>query len=325
MKRIVVEGFGNPDVLRYVESLDPTPGDGEVVVRVHAAGVNPADVYIRTGQYAFPLPSLPYTPGFDCAGEILAIGPGVDRWRIGDRVFVVDVDGSTSGTYAQAARCADHTVRPLAGWLSFAAGAALGIPAVTAYRALHQRGDARVGETVLVHGASGGVGSLVVQMAVAGGLTVIGTAGTTAGREAVSAHGAHHVLDHTAPGYLDAVPRLTDGAGVSLIVEMMADINLEQDFSVLARHGRIVVVGSRGAIDFTPRQTMVAEADVRGTAVWNMSRDEVVQALQHIEVLVDRRLLAPRVGAVFALHEAAEAHRSILGRHPPGRIVLDCR
>ncbi|UPW08058.1 NADPH:quinone reductase [Gordonia terrae] len=324
MKRILVEKFGGPDELKCVDSVGHLPGDDEVVVRVYASGVNPADAYIRTGQYAFALPELPYTPGTDCAGEVLAVGSGVDRWVVGDRVYVVDVDGTTSGTYAQTVNCVERTVRPLADRLSFAQGAALGIPAVTAYRALHQRGGAQPGEAVLVHGASGAVGSLVVQMAVAAGLWVIGTAGSETGRESVLADGAHHVLDHTRPGYLDAVPGLTAGAGVSLIIEMLANVNLEHDFTVLGRRGRIVIVGSRGTLNFAPRRTMVAEADIRGTAVWNMNRDEVKQALQHIEVLVEHRLLTPRVGATFALSEAAAAHRSILGVHPPGRMVLDC-
>src|SRR5437870_4811516 len=174
MKAIRVTDFGGPDVLKLQNVADPKPDSGQVLVRVKAAGVNPVDTYIRAGVYA-KKPNLPYTPGTDAAGIVEAAGPNVKRFKPGDRVYT---NGSITGVYAELALCEESRVHPLPSNISFAQGAALGVPYGTAYRALFQRGHAKPGEAVLVHGASGGVGIACVQFARAAGLTVIGTGGT---------------------------------------------------------------------------------------------------------------------------------------------------
>src|SRR5208282_3517995 len=197
MKAIRVHEFGGPEVLRLEEVPNPSASPGQVVIGVKAVGVNPVDTYIRAGTYAFK-PSLPYTPGMDASGVVEAVGQGVTRVREGDRVYVA---GTLTGTYAGKTVCTEGQVHRLPAKITFPQGAGVNIPYATAYRALFQIGQSRAGETVFVHGASGGVGVAAVQLARAAGLNVIGTAGTAKGRELATREGAHHVLDHTAADY----------------------------------------------------------------------------------------------------------------------------
>ena len=324
MRHVQADRFGDATALRVAESDRPEPAAGQVRLRVHAAGVNPADTYILGGSYAFYRPSLPYTPGFDAAGTVDALGAGVADLKIGDRVFAAPLGLRHSGSYAEFMTCDAAGVHPLPAHLSFGQGAAVGVPYLTAYRALFQRGGLSAGETVLIHGASGGVGIPCVQLASGSGATVIGTAGSEAGRLLVAEQGAHHVLDHTRPGYLDEVAGLTDGRGVQLIIEMAADQNLESDFTALAKYGRIVVVGSRAPLSFTPRLTMVAEADIRGTALWNMSDVDVGQATNAVAEQLARGSAAPVVARSFALERAADAMDAVMSSRARGKLVLDC-
>jgi NADPH2:quinone reductase len=169
MKAILVHEFGGPEVLRLEDVPTPQPGSGQVLVRMHAIGVDPVETYIRAGTYA-RLPALPYTPGNDGAGVVEQIGSDVNEFEPGDRVYTA---GSVSGTYAEFALCKTEQVHRLPENVSFAQGAAMGTPYATAYRGLLQRASAKPGETVLVHGASGGVGTAAVQLARARGLRVV--------------------------------------------------------------------------------------------------------------------------------------------------------
>src|SRR5437660_12882185 len=257
MRAIRVHQFGGPDVLKLEEIPDPKPGAGEIVVRVRAAGVNPVDAYMHTGTYARK-PPLPYTPGFDGAGEIESVGADVKGFAAGDRVYIAGPGNTVSGagTYADKALCSPSQLHPLPARASFGQGAALGVPYCTAYRALFQRAGARPGEVVLVHGATGGVGIAAVQLGRAAGLVLIATGGTEKGRNKVAELGAHHVLDHHAPDYLDQAVAITGGAGVDVILEMLANVNLGRDLEILAKRGRVVVIGSRGKVEIDPRATM---------------------------------------------------------------------
>ncbi len=172
MKAIVAHQFGGPEVMRLEDVADPRPGPGQLVVGVHAAGVNPADTYMRSGTYAIK-PPLPYTPGMDAAGEVEAVGAGVTRLKPGDRVYTAR---TLSGAYAERALCAESQAHPLPKNVSYAQGAGVYVPYATAYRALFQLARAVAGETLLVHGASGGVGIAAVQLARAAGLRAAPTA-----------------------------------------------------------------------------------------------------------------------------------------------------
>jgi NADPH2:quinone reductase len=318
MKAIRVTEFGAPSVLALTELPDPTPGEGQVVVRVRAAGVNPVETYVRTGTYAIK-PNLPYTPGSDGAGVVEAVGAGVSGVKAGDQVYLA---GSVTGTYAELALCTTAQVHPLPKGISFAQGAAVNVPYATAYRALFGRARVVAGETVLVHGASGGVGLASVQIAAAHGLTVIGTAGTEEGRALVRAEGAHHVLDHRQEGYLEEVRSLTGGAGVDVVLEMLANVNLGRDLTVLAPNGRVVVIGSRGPVEINPRDAMGRDAAILGMVLFNTPPKELAGIHQALVTGLANGTLRPIVREELPLAQAPRAHELVMEPGASGKIVL---
>src|ERR1700719_2100029 len=234
MKAILVRQFGGPEVLKLEDVPTPKPSAGQVLVKIHAAGVNPADTYARSGNYAV-IPPLPYTPGNEGAGVIESAGDGVKKVKPGDRVYVAK---SISGTYAEYALALESQVYPLPDRISFPQGAGVFIPYGTAYHAIHHQAKAHGGETVLVHGASGGVGIASVQIARALGLTVFGTAGSLKGLELAKREGAHQTFNHANAGYKEEIMKATGGRGVDIILEMLANVNLGADLKLLAPMGR---------------------------------------------------------------------------------------
>jgi len=321
MKAIRVHKFGGPEVLQLDDVPDPKAGPGQVVVRIRAAGVNPVDTYIRSGSYAM-LPTLPYVPGNDCAGVIETVGQGVTRFKRGDRVYVVRTTTPMSGGYAELALCEAFTVHPLPANVSFSQGAGVSVPYGTAYRGLHHKAHARSGETLLVHGASGGVGIAAVQLGVAHGMTVVGTAGTERGRKLVQEHGAHHVLDHSTSDYLTKLMEVTGTRGADVILEMLANVNLQKDIDVVARFGRIVVIGNRGTIEINPRGTMGKDAAIFGLALWNAAPEEMASIHAAIGAGLANGTLRPVVGQELPLKEAVRAHEAVLKPGAYGKIVL---
>jgi NADPH2:quinone reductase len=318
MKAIRVNAFGGPEVLQLEESPRPQPGPGELLVRMHATGVNPVETYIRAGTYA-RLPQLPYTPGNDGAGVVEQVGTEVREFKAGDRVYTA---GSVSGTYAEFALCKEEQVHPLPANVSFAQGAAIGTPYATAYRGLLQRATVKPGETVLVHGASGGVGIAAVQLARADGLRVFGTAGSDEGLKLAREQGAHEVFDHRAPEHFEQVMKATGGRGVDVIVEMLANVNLGKDLTILAKGGRVVVIGSRGPVDINPRDTMQRDADVRGMILPNTPPAEMASIHAALVAGLENGTLRPVIGKEFPLAEAAQAHRAVMESGAFGKIVL---
>jgi NADPH:quinone reductase len=318
MKAIRVTAFGGPEVLKLEEVPTPQPGPGEVLVRIHAAGVNPVETYIRAGTYA-RLPNLPYTPGNDGAGVVDQVGPDVSEFNAGDRVYTA---GSLSGTYAEFALCKKEQVHPLPANVSFAQGAAIGTPYATAYRGLLQRAGAEPGEILLVHGASGGVGTAAVQLARAHGLRVFGTAGSDEGLKLVREQGAHEVFDHRAPNHFEKIMKATGGHGVDVIVEMLANVNLGKDLTILAKTGRIVIIGSRGPVEINPRDTMQRDADVRGMILPNTPPAQLASSHAALVAGLENGTLRPVIGKEFPLAEAAEAHKAVMESGALGKIVL---
>jgi len=318
MKAIVVHEFGGPEVLRLEEISTPHPAAGQVLVRIHAAGVNPYDTYMRNGTYAIK-PPLPYTPGSDGAGVVEAVGEGVTSVRTGDRVYVAN---TLTGAYAEYALAMARQVRPLPAKITYAQGAGVWVPYGTAYHALHQRTQARAGEAVLIHGASGGVGIAAVQMARAIGMTVLGTASTQKGRELVSREGADHVFDHTSPGYRDEILQASGGRGVDLILEMLANVNLGHDLKLLALHGRVVVIGSRGDVTITPRDLMARRASIQAFTLWGITEAEENEIHAGLVAGLANGTLRPIVGRELQLAEAARAHKEVLEPGAFGKIVL---
>lgn len=318
MKAIRIHEFGGPEVMRLEDVPDPQAGAGQVVVKVVAAGVNPVDAYIRAGAHA-RRPDLPYTPGMDAAGIVAAVGEGVRRFQVGDRVYIA---GTISGAYAELTLCDQTQVNPLPQRVSFSQGAAVNVPYATAYRALFQRARATAGESVLVHGASGGVGIAAVQLARTAGLTVIGTGGTEKGRQLVKEQGAHHVLDHRSIDYLGEVLTLTNNLGVNVVLEMLANVNLGNDLNILAAGGRVVVIGNRGKVEIDPRAAMTRDAAILGMTLFNASAAEMSSIHAALGAGLENGVLRPVVGQEMALAEAPAAHRAVLEAGAHGKIVL---
>jgi NADPH2:quinone reductase len=285
---------------------------------VHAAGINPVDTYLRSNTDNRG-PKLPYTPGADAGGVVEAVGSGVAGFKAGDRVYV---GGTATGSYAELCLCELAQVHPLPENVSCAQGAAMNVPYATAYHALFNRGHGRAGETVLVHGASGGVGIAGVQLARAGGMTVIGTAGTDRGRRLVAAQGAHHALDHTVPGYLDELMTLTSGRGVDVVLEMLANVNLQKDLGAIAMGGRIVVIGNRGSVEINPRAAMNKDAAILGMALFHASPAQMAGIHAALVEGLRNGTLRPVIAQEFPLAQAARAHEAVMETGHHGKIVL---
>ncbi len=318
MKAILVREFGGPEVLKFEEAPTPKPTAGQVLVRIHAAGVNPYDTYMRSGTYAVK-PPLPYTPGSDAAGVIDAVGEGVKEVKPGDRVYTAK---TVTGAYAQYALALEEQVHPLPEKISFGQGAGVWVPYGTAYHALHHSAKARASETVLVHGASGGVGIASVQFARAMGLTVFGTAGTQKGLELVRREGAHQVFDHRKTGYQEEILKATGGRGLDIILEMLANVNLAHDLKLLATRGRVIVIGNRGEVTINARELMGRRASIRAFTLWGITPAEENEIHAGIAAGLANGTLRPIVGKELPLAEAVRAHKEILEPGAAGKMVL---
>lgn len=322
MKAILAREFGGPEVLKLEEVPDPVAGKGQIRVSIRAVGVNPYDTYMRAGGYAIK-PDLPYTPGADAAGVIDQVGDDVTGWQTGDRVYISGTaKGKAHGAYAAMAVCEAAQVHRLPDRVSFAQGAGLFVPYVTAWRALFGRANARAGDTLLVHGASGAVGIAATQFAVAAGLTVIGTAGTDEGLAVVTRQGAQHAFNHRSAGYLDQITSATGGRGPDVILEMLANVNLDHDLTVVAPGGRIVVIGNRGRVEIDARKIMSKDCAVYGLALWGIPQDEVARAHQAIIAGLESGALNPVVAKEMPLADAAKAHVAVMEPGAHGKIAL---
>jgi NADPH2:quinone reductase len=317
MKSIIVKQFGGPDVMKLEEVKTPEPAVGQVLVMMHAVGVNPVDVYRNTGNYG-NIP-LPFTPGADGAGIVEKTGPDVKAVVPGDRVYFWQ---PASGTYAEYALANQNDVFTLPEHLSFSQGAAVNIPYGTAYHALIQKACAKPGETLLVHGASGGVGIAAVQIGVALGMKVIGTAGSQKGLDLVLKQGAQYVLNHTSTDHFKEIMELTEGKGVDVILEMLANVNLSIDMKALALKGRITVIGSRGDITVTPRDLMAKEGAIYGI-MKNLATETETKEYRHgVQAGLENNTLNPVVGKEIPLGDAKLAHEEIMKPGAYGKIVL---
>lgn len=323
MKAIQVKAFGGPEVLQIAEVIEPTPAANEVRVALYASGVNPNEAYVRTGTYGAYIPELPYTPGFDGAGIVDAVGEGVTHLQVGDRVYIGGfLANRNTGTYAEKVVVDAFTVHSLPEKLSFEQGASLGIPALAAYQAVVLRANIGEHDTVMIHGASGAVGLLAVQIAKSLGAKVVGTSSTEAGRELILKHGADAAIPHVKKDEFDAILSATDGQGPDVIIEMLADQNLETDLTIVNRFGRIVVVGSRGSVEIDPRHMMTKEINLYGMSALNINQALYASSFQAIGEMLMDGVLTPIVGERLPLERAREAHELILSKKGNGKLVL---
>mmetsp|Transcript_24593 Transcript_24593/g.59188 ORF Transcript_24593/g.59188 Transcript_24593/m.59188 type:complete len:331 (-) Transcript_24593:68-1060(-) len=321
MKAVVVTEFGGPSKLTLATKEIPVPGTGQIVVKVYACGVNPVETYIRSGTYRRK-PSLPYTPGSEASGIVHSVGSDVKDYKVGDRVWQT---GSLSGTYAQYNLCdVKQHVHCLPDNVPFAKGV-VSTAFRTAYRALFQRAQAKPNQTVFIHGASGGVGLAATQLAISQGMKVIGTAGTEQGLKLVKKQGCTEVINHRMEDrkkYTDAVLTAT-GGGPDIILEMLANKNLNFDMQIIGKGGRIVVIGNRGTIDnVNPRLLMGKEAMVIGVSLPGPAHEQ--EAIAAIQAGLSTGALNPVVGPVFKLEDASKAHVEVIEHKAgtSGKIVI---
>ena len=318
MKAIVVREFGEPDVMILEDVPTPEPIGSQVLVKIEAAGVNPVDTYLRTGIHAHA-PKLPYTPGKDGSGTVVAVGPEADKFEPGDRVYTA---GSISGTYAEFALCRQEDLGALPGNISFEQGGGIWTPYATSYRALFQKAAAVIGEYVLIHGASGGVGIAAVQWAKNAGCRVVATASSEDGKKLAKDQGAEAVFDHDDEDHFGDIHDYADDRGVEVIIEMLANVNLERDFESLAMNGRIVIVGNRGSLQFTPRQAMTKDATLFGMSLFNSNQSDRNEIHSAIYDGLAAGFLSPIVRESIPLSDAPRSHKDILEKKAFGKIVL---
>ncbi len=318
MKAIRIHEFGEPEVMVLEEVAGLEAGPGQVLLRVKAAGVNPLDTYIRSGRFG-GLPSLPYTPGRDAAGLVEAAGEGVLSVKSGDRVYV---GGSVTGTYAEFALCEERQIGRLPESISYAQGAGIFIPYATAYRALFQKARILASEKVFIHGGSGAVGLAAIQLAAAAGCRVAASAGSEAGRRIAKEQGAELVVDHRSETHGDEVREWTQGEGVDVVLEMLANVNLGRDLDLLAAGGRAVVIGSRGAVEVDPRAILSREACVLGVSLFRASDRETASIRAALEAGLSSGTLRPIVREELPLDRAPLAHRRVMEPGASGKIVL---
>ena len=322
MKAVRIHEFGGPEVLRYEDVEPPSPGPGQVLVRIKAAAVNPVDIAVR--RNSFPTPKqLPKTLGSDGAGIVKTVGSDVEGIAPGDEVFFTGLGIGSEGSYAEYALIAPvQAVRKPTG-SSFEEAAALGLAFVTAWYGLVRRADLAAGETVLVQGGAGGVGSAAVQIAHARGARVLATVGSVADAERVCALGADETIDRKATDVAAEVGRLTDGKGVDVILELILSANLAADLVMIAKGGRIVGIGGgpEPTVTIPTGPAIAVDASLLFASSSNAGRAGTAEILTEVARLVAEGKLRPVVGKVLPLAQAREAHELLAGHHF-GKIVL---
>jgi NADPH2:quinone reductase len=329
MKALVVHAFGPPESIRLEEFPSPRPGAGQVLIDVHAAGVNFPDMLVMGGKYQI-LPQRPFVPGKECAGVVAAVGESVTTCKPGDRVLA----WMESGAFAEQAVCTQDNCFVLPEPMSFEEGACFGLVYQTAHFALVERADLRAGEIVLVTGASGGVGLAAVQIAKALGATVVAAVSTPEKAEVAWRAGADHVLDVSAPNLRDSLReqlrKATGGRGADVVVEQVGGDVFAASLRALAWSGRLVVVGfASGRIpEVKANYLLVKNIAVLGLQISDY-RDRQPRAMRRVMAELfdwyDQGSIAPLVSQVYPLRDFAAAFAAIAGRRAIGKLALAVR
>jgi NADPH2:quinone reductase len=316
VKSIRFHEFGGPDVLRVDEIEKPQPGAGEVLIRVMVAGVNYADTMLRAGTYFFK-PPLPHTPGFEVAGVIEAADEGVSGFKPGQRVMA----RVASGGYAEYAVAKTDQVMLVPEDLDFGKATAILVQGWTALGLLK---SLRAGQTVLVHAAAGGVGSILVQLAKAKGARVIGTASTVEKLETVKSLGADVTVNYSETHWTEQVLASTEGKGVDLLIEMTGGEIGSQNIRCLAAGGTMIVYGAASGKDFqiSAVALMSRNLTVKGYTLYSETPETLEAFTQELVSHLENGRLRIMVQE-FSFAEAAEAHRAMEARRTTGKVVLN--
>jgi synaptic vesicle membrane protein VAT-1 len=336
MRQMVIPRYGAPDVFELREAPDPTPGEGQIRIRVRAAGVNFADVLARLGLYP-DAPKLPMVVGYEVAGVVDAAGPGVPGMGEGDRVIAM----TRFGGYADTVVVPAAQVFAMPEGLSDAEGAAVPVNYLTAALALYRLAALQAGETVLVHNAGGGVGIAATQLARLRRATVIGTASTMK-HAALRSFGVEHAIDYRHANVVDEVRKLTKGRGVDVVLDPLGGRSFGDSYRLLAPLGRMVIFGLSAAAtgerrsvwrafrawmqtaSFTPLSLIHRNRGVFGLNLGHLwdERRQLAPIMDLIASELAAGRLRPVVARTFPLERAADAHRFIQARQNIGKVVL---
>lgn len=322
MKALVCKAYGPPDSLQCEDIAEPVPGEGEVLVDVRAAGINFPDLLVIAGKYQVKTPP-PFVPGSEIAGVVCATGPGVSRLRTGDRVIATPQLGGF------ATRCAvpEALCFPMPDQLGFEQAAGFTITYATSYHAFRQCTELRSGETVLVLGAAGGVGTTAVELASMMGARVIAAAGSDEKLQFARESGARETINYTTQALRDEVRALTDGRGVDVVYDPVGGELAQAALRSLAWHGRYLVIGfASGEIPALPANlALLKEACITGVwwGTWAQHEpDAALQNLVELMAMVEDGRLHPRVTGHFPLERFADAFASLSERRARGKVVL---
>lgn len=315
MKAVRIHEFGSADSLRVDEVEKPRAGAGEVLIKTVVAGINYADIMLRTGNYLF-IPPLPFTPGFEVAGTIEAVGEGVEHLQTGQRVIAA----MQSGGYAEYAVASAERVVPIPENLEYGAATALLVQGLTALGLLK---NLQAGQTVLIHAAAGGVGSLLVQLAKQKGARVIGTASTSQKLDIVKGLGADVGIDYTQPDWTNRVLEATNGKGVDLLIEMVGGSIGSRNAELLAEKGTMIVFGAASGEDFqiSALGLLGKNLTVRGYTLYGEKPETLAEFTRELMSQLEADKLRVMVQE-FPLAEASQAHTALEGRKTTGKIVL---
>ncbi|TME11529.1 MAG: NADPH:quinone oxidoreductase family protein [Chloroflexi bacterium] len=321
MKAIRINETGSPEVMHLEEIESPTPKEGQILIKVAAAGINFADLAQRQGAY-LTRTQTPMTLGFEFAGTVAALGPGVTTPAVGTRVVAFG-----EGAYAEYALAQAATTVPIPPNLDFTHAAALPVQGITAYQLLRESAQIQPGETVLVHASAGGVGTLAVQLAhLMGAGTVIGTASNASKLELARRLGADVAINYTEENWAEQVNHATGGHGADIILEMVGGQIAEQSLQCLAPFGRMVIYGATSGqiAQFTGIQLMYKNQAIIGYWLNSQLRrtDRITRAVMDLMQYFISGKLEIVVGQTFPLAQAAEAHSAIAERKTMGKVVL---
>ncbi len=325
MRAIVLDEFGGVDKLVLKDIDLPEIDERSVRIKVYSIGLNFVDSYLREGNYYLYTPSLPLVLGFDCAGLVDQVGEKVDHVEVGDRVFVSSaLSESRTGSYAEYVVVDRDSVHHLPDSLSFDQGAAIGFPASAAFRALFQRSKLKPGDTVLIHGASGSVGVLAIQMAKAVGAKVLATAGSEAGLRLIRDLGADYVFNHRVEGYVEDLSYISNMFGIDIIIEMLASENLNHDLRLIAKNGDIIILGTSNveSLKIDPKLIIAKEANILGMALWDLEEMEFREIIYAVAALVNKGVLKPYIGGIYPLEEVQKAHMDMEEKRALGKRIL---
>ena len=322
MKAMVCEAYGGPEVLALREVPDPgAPPAGEIQVRIQARGVQYVDVLMLAGKYQFR-PEPPFIPGSEAAGVIMAVGPGVTDFRVGDRIMTRQRLGAFAeigNAKADLCDCVPHA-------MSIEEAGVFRTAYTTAYHALLQRGRLAAGEWVLVHGAAGGIGIAAIQVAKVFGAKVIATASTEAKRAACLEEGADHAIDYR-EGFVDGVKELTGGRGVDIVYDPIGDKVAEESLRTLTWGGRLLILGflGGGPTNIRSNYLLIKGIDAVGVRIGGLNEANPALAIANMEAITElaaQGKLKPRISHRFPLERAAEAVQAVIDRAVIGKAVL---